>query len=40
MLLLVSGASGVGKTTARLHARHLLERRTASRSRSVLGGLR
>ncbi|MFD2468950.1 hypothetical protein [Amycolatopsis silviterrae] len=24
MLLLVSGASGVGKTTARLHARHLL----------------
>lgn len=27
MLLLVSGASGVGKTTARLHARHLLERR-------------
>ncbi|MER7014283.1 hypothetical protein ABT324_22905 [Saccharopolyspora sp. NPDC000359] len=27
MLLLVSGASGVGKTTARLHARHLFERR-------------
>lgn len=25
MLLLVSGASGVGKTTARLHARHLLD---------------
>lgn len=27
MLLLVSGASGVGKTTARLHARHLFEHR-------------
>ncbi|GAA4616551.1 hypothetical protein GCM10023108_29690 [Saccharopolyspora hordei] len=27
MLLLVSGASGVGKTTARLHVRHLFERR-------------
>lgn len=27
MLLLVSGASGVGKTTARLHARRLLEHR-------------
>ena len=37
MLLLVSGASGVGKTTARLHSRHLLDDTYETAELSTLG---